>query len=207
MTVAATLPLAFVMIAGPQILSSFFFATSERWKSVSATYVCGAAISLLVVVSIAYLVGKGITSGGSDGGDSKSDTLDYVIVGLLVVAMAYVFHGRKHSEPPKWMGKLQTATPRFGFILGFLLLGFFPSDLITSIVIGTHLANHGDPWWHALPFVLLTLVLLALPALLVLALGQRAQTFLPKVRDWMDTNSWIVSEVVLVFFIFIVLGG
>ena len=63
------------------------------------------------------------------------------------------------------------------------------------------------PGWHALPFVLLTLVLLALPALLVLALGQRAQTFLPKVRDWMDTNSWIVSEVVLVFFIFIVLGG
>ena len=207
MTVAATLPLAFVMIAGPQIISSFFFATSERWKSVSATYVCGAAISLLVVVTIAYLVGKGITSGGSDGGDSKSDTLDYVIVGLLVVAMAYVFHGRKQSEPPKWMGKLQTATPRFGFILGFLLLGFFPSDLITSIVIGTHLANHGDPWWHVLPFVLLTLVLLALPALMVLALGQRAQTFLPKVRDWMDTNSWIVSEVVLVFFIVIVLGG
>ena len=109
------------------------------------------------MVSIAYFVGKGITSGGSDGGDSKSDTLDYVIVGLLLVAIAYVFHGRKQSEPPKWMGKLQTATPRFGFILGFLLLGFFPSDLISSIVIGTHLANHGDPWWHALPFVFLTL--------------------------------------------------
>ena len=41
---------------------------------------------------------------------------------------------------------------------------------------------------------------------MVLALGQRAETLLPKVRDWMDTNSWIVSEVVLVFFIFIVLG-
>ena len=206
MTVAATLPLAFVMIAGPQIISAFFFATSEKWKSVSATYVLGAAVSLLAVVTAAYLVGKGITSGGSDGGDSKSDTLDYVIVGLLLVAMAYVFHGRKRTEPPKWMGKLQTATPRFGFSLGFLLLGFFPSDLLCSIVIGTHLANHGDPWWHALPFVFLTLFLLALPALMVLALGQRAQTFLPKIRDWMDTNSWIVSEVVLVFFIVIVLG-
>ncbi|MET0957588.1 MAG: GAP family protein, partial [Solirubrobacterales bacterium] len=75
------------------------------------------------------------------------------------------------------------------------------------IVIGTHLANHSDPWWHALPFVFLTLFLLGLPALLVLALGQRAETLLPKVRDWMNTNSWIVSEIVLVFFIFIVLGG
>jgi Sap, sulfolipid-1-addressing protein len=82
-----------------------------------------------------------------------------------------------------------------------------PSDLITSIVIGAHLANHGDPWWHVLPFVFLALLLLALPALLVLALGQRAQRLLPKVRDWMDTNSWIVSEIVLVFFIIMVLSG
>ena len=206
MNVAATLPLAFVMIAGPQIISAFFFATSERWRAVSAAYVLGAAVSVLAVVTIAYFVAKGITSGGSDGGDSKSDTLDYVIVGLLVLLIVYVFLRRKRSEPPKWMGKLQTATPRFGFTLGFLLLGVFPSDLICSIVIGTHLANHSDPWWHALPFVFLTLFLLALPALLVLALGQRAQTMLPKVRDWMDTNSWIVSEIVLVFFIVIVLG-
>ena len=83
----------------------------------------------------------------------------------------------------------------------------FPSDLISSVVIGTHLANHGDPWWHALPFVLLTLFLLALPALMVLTLGRRAEASMPKIRDWMNTNSWIVSEVVLVFFIVIVLSG
>ena len=188
MTVAATLPLAFVMIAGAQIISSFFFATSEKWKSVSATYVLGAAVSILAIVTVAYFAAKGITSGGSDGGDSKSDTLDYVIVGLLLVAMAYVFHGRKQTEPPKWMGKLETATARFGFTLGFLLLGFFPSDLICSIVIGTHLANHGDPWWHALPFVFLTLLLLGLPALMVVTLGQRAKTLLPKIRDWMNNE-------------------
>ena len=41
---------------------------------------------------------------------------------------------------------------------------------------------------------------------MVSALGQRAETLLPKIRDWMDNNSWIVSEIVLVFFIFIVLG-
>jgi hypothetical protein len=56
-------------------------------------------------------------------------------------------------------------------------------------------------------FVFLTLLLLGLPALLVLALGQRAERALPKIRDWMDENSWIVSEIVLVFFIVIVLSG
>jgi hypothetical protein len=198
--------LAFVMIAGPQIISAFFFATSERWKSDSASYVLGAALSILAVVTIAYFVAKGIKNGQSHEG-SQSQTIDYVIVALLLVAMAYVFHRRKHTEPPKWMGKLQTATARFSFTLGFLLLGVFPSDLVTSIVVGTHLANHGDPWWHALPFVLFTVFLLALPALLVLALGERAERLLPKIRDWMGTNSWIVSEIVLIFFVVIVLAG
>ena len=92
-------------------------------------------------------------------------------------------------------------------LVGLLgILGFFPSDLISSVVVATHLANHGDPWWHALPFVFLTVLLLALPALLVLALGRRAETLLPKVRDWMGANSWIVSEIVLAVFIVIVLA-
>jgi hypothetical protein len=194
------------MVAGPQIISSFFFATSEEWRTDSAAYVLGGAISIFAVVTIAFFVAKGITSGGSPG-ESGSRTLDYVIVALMLVAMVYVFRGRKQSEPPKWMGKLQTATPRFTFILGLLLLGLFPSDLVTSIAVGAHLANHGEPWRHVLPFVLLALLLLALPALAVLALGQRAKTLLPKIRNWMDENSWIVSEVVLVFFIAIVLSG
>ena len=55
-------------------------------------------------------------------------------------------------------------------------------------------------------FVFLTLFLLALPALMVLVLGERAKAVLPKIRDWMNNNSWIISEIVLVFFIVIVLG-
>lgn len=43
------------------------------------------------------------------------------------------------------MGKLETATPRFSFRLGFLLLGVFPSDLFTSIAIGSFLGDHGTP--------------------------------------------------------------
>ena len=206
MSIAATLPLAVVMVAGPQIISAFFFATSEKWKTDSAAYVLGAAVSITAVVTVAYLVGKGASGGGSGSG-SRSHTVDYVIVALLLLVMAYVFHGRKQTDPPKWMGKLQTATPRLTFTLGFLLLGFFPSDVVTSITVGAHLANHGDPWWHALPFVFLTLLLLALPALAVLVLGERAKKVLPKIRNWMDTNSWIVSEIVLAFFIAIVLSG
>lgn len=206
MDIAKVLPLAFVMVAGPQIISAFFFATAESWAKVSAAYVLGAVLSIAGVVSAAYLLAKGAGDGGGED-DSGLNAIDYVVVALLAFAAIRTFRKRGESEPPKWMGRLRAATPKTTFVLGFLLLGFFPSDIVTSISVGSFLGNHGDPWWHALPFVGLTLLLLALPALLVAALGHRARTFLPRARDWMNANSWVVSEVVIVFFIVIVLSG
>jgi cytochrome c biogenesis protein CcdA len=195
MNILTILPMAFVMIAGPQILSAIFLATTENWKGNSTAFLAGAALSVTLFVTIAYWVGRGINAGGGD------DKLDILVLVLLVAAGINVFRTRKTSEPPKWMGKLQDATPKFSFGLGFLLLGVFPTDILTSWAVGSYLSNHGDPWWHLVPFLLLTLLLLALPSLLILLLGQRAQRFLPKAREWMTTNSWIVNEIVIAFFV------
>jgi len=200
------LPLAFVMIAGPQIITAFLFATSPSWKRISSAYVLGAALSIPLLVAAGYL----LTSGAGEGGEASSSSLtptDCVILVLLVFAIVRTFFKRNQSEPPKWMGRLQSATPKSAFVLGFLLLGLFPSDLITSVSVGSFLSHHGDPFLHALPFILFALLLLAAPALLVVAMRERAQAVLPKVRDWMNANSWIVSEVVLVFFVVIILSG
>ena len=103
-------------------------------------------------------------------------------------------------------GKLTTATPRFAFRLGFLLLGVFPTDIVTAVSVGSYLAARGRPLTDALGFLTLTLALLALPALTVVLFGARAEAFLPKAREWMQTNSWIVNEVVLLFFVAIVVS-
>ena len=55
-----------------------------------------------------------------------------------------------------------------------------------------------------MPFILFTLLLLALPSLVVLLLGKKAEAFLPKLRDWMNANSWLVSEIMLVLFVVLV---
>jgi hypothetical protein len=49
----------------------------------------------------------------------------------------------------------------------------------------------------------LTLLFLALPTIRPLLFGQRAQAFLSKARDWMNTNLLIVSEIVIALFIVI----
>lgn len=102
--------------------------------------------------------------------------------------------------------RLQTATPGFAFKLGLLLLGVFPTDILTSVAVGTYLSAHDDSWWQGLPFVALTVLLLAIPALVLLVFGDRAQAALPKAREWMTTNSWIVNEIVLVFFVALVVS-
>jgi hypothetical protein len=201
-TILQTLPLAFVMIAGPQILSAIFFATTERWRLITAAYVLGAALSISIVVTAAFLLSTGASNAGVE-----DDTIYYVVLALLLYAMVHAYRTRKTAEPPKWMGKLQTASPRFGFVLGFLLLGVFPSDLITSVAVGSHLSVQDEPWWHYLPFLALTLLLLALPSLMVLIMGKRGEAFLPKAREWMSTNSWIVNELVLLLFVGIVISS
>jgi Sap, sulfolipid-1-addressing protein len=190
------LPLAVVMVAGPQILSAVFLATSENWARTSAAFVLGASLSITLFVTAAYY----LLDGASDEGASK-DALYVIVLVLLVAAAIRTFLRRKTAKPPKWMSTLQTASTRFSFRLGFLLLGVFPTDIVTSVAVGSYLAAQGDPWREALPFIGLTLLLLAIPALTVLAFGERAEAFLPKARDWMNTHSWLVNEVVLAFFI------
>jgi hypothetical protein len=207
MSFGQILPLAFVMIAGPQIISSFFLATSENWGKNSLAYVAGAAVSVTTVVTIAYFVAKGAKSAASKHSSTGGHVIDWTVLVLVLVLIVRVYLTRKTSEPPKWMARLQTATPRFAFVLGMALLGVFPTDILTSITAGLHVARHDDPWWQCLPFVGLTLLFLALPSLTILVLGKRAKTILPRVRDWMNDQSWVVSEIVLVFFLAITINS
>jgi hypothetical protein len=179
------------MIAGPQILTAVFLATSDRWRSDSAAFLLGAALSITIVVTAAYLVAT-----GADHAGASHRSLDIAVLVLLVAAMIHAYLKRAQTKPPKWMSKLASATPRQSFTLGFLLLGVFPTDILTSVAIGTYLRAHHDPLWHCLGFIGLTLLLLALPALLLVALGQRATELLPKIRDWMSTDAWVVNEIV-----------
>jgi hypothetical protein len=196
------LPLAIVMVAGPQIISAIFLATSESWQKNSAAFLSGVLLAVTFFVTVAYVVVRLLFDAAGESNETTTrQWLDGAILLLLVVAGIHKYVTRKTSKPPKWMGKLEEATPKMSFRLGVLLLGLFPTDIITNVVVGASLARDDDPWWYCLPFVFLTLLFAALPVLFVLLLGKRAAVILPKVRDWMNTNAWIVSEVVIVFFV------
>lgn len=202
MSSVTLLPLAVVMIAGPLILAAVFLATSDQWKRNSAAFLLGAAISITLVVTAAYFLGRGAKSAGA-----SHRPLYITVLVLVLAAMVNTYLKRKQTEPPKWMGRLARADARLALALGFVLLGVFPSDLLTSASVGSYLDAHSNSWWHATPFVALTLFLLGVPALILFAFGSRAETLLPTARGWMTTNAWIVNEIVLTFFAVIAIHG
>ena len=73
-------------------------------------------------------------AGAAAGGTHHSSVrngIDIAVVVLLVILAAVVLPRRGRSDPPSWMGKLQNASAPLSFTLGFLLLGVFPSDVLT----------------------------------------------------------------------------
>ena len=201
------LPLAFVMNAGPQIVSAIFLATSQDARRNSVAFLLGVAIAATAGTTLAFLAIEAFGSDDPSAQNSTNSLIDYVIIALLLFLVVRVYLRRNATEPPAWMGKLQSASPGFSFRLGLLLYSLMPTDIITMLTVGSHLALRNAPLWQAAPFIGTTVLLAALRLVILLLLGERAKVVLPKMRDWMTTNSWIVNEVVILFFLAISISG
>lgn len=203
MTFLTLLPMAVVMVAGTQLVAAVFFASSDRPRAASLGYLAGAAIVVGGGTTLSWLaVHLFKISFGGGGRGAVERWLDWFVLVLLAVLAVVVFL-RRHSGPPGWMGRLQHAGPGYALKVGLLLFLAMPADDLTMVTVGASAARHDLPWWHLLPFVLLTLALLALPLLALLLLGHRAAAVLPRIRDWADSHSWLVSEAVIAFFVLI----
>ncbi|GGM01485.1 MULTISPECIES: GAP family protein [Micromonospora] len=198
------LPMAVVMVAGTQLVAAVFLASGDRPRPASLGYLAGAALAVTTGVTVSWLVFRLVKGSVDDdgGGHRRIETvIDWVVLALLVVLAVIVFVRRHSSGPPRWMGKLQQAGPGYAFRLGLLLILLMPSDDITMVTVGASAARHDLPWWHLLPFILLTLLLLAIPLLTLVLAGRHAAAELPRIRDWANRQSWLVSEIVIAFFI------
>jgi hypothetical protein len=205
----AIIPLAITMNAGPQIMSALIFITASKPLKLSAAFLAGVVIAVTVGVTITYTLatalGNSISLGDSSDSSSLGNIIQYGLVGLLVILSIRSYLGRETSEPPRWLGALQNAKPTTAFTTGLLLLSVFPSDFVILVTVGVNLAQSGSNLLAAVPFVAATILIAALPVLSYLLFRHRAQRAMPKVRDWMNTNSWLVNIIVYVVFIVLIL--
>ena len=205
----AIIPLAITMNAGPQIMSAIIFVTAPKALRLSAYFLAGVVIAVTVGVTVSYtlatVLGNSISLGDPSSSGSLGNIIQYLLVGLLVFLSIKSYVNRETSEPPRWLGAMQNATPRTAFLAGLLLLSVFPSDFVILMTGGLNLAQNNASLLGAVPFVVATILIAALPVLSYLLFHRRAVRAMPKVRDWMNANSWLVNIIVYVIFILLIL--
>jgi uncharacterized protein involved in cysteine biosynthesis len=76
-----------------------------------------------------------------------------------------------------------------------------PSDIIIMMTVGVNLAHNDAGLAAAVPFIAATALVAALPVLAYLLFRRHAQRLMPRVRDWMNANSWLVNIIAYVVFI------
>lgn len=196
------LPLALIMVMGPQILTAIFLVTSHDPTKNSAAMLVGVIIagSLSLLIWFGLYEVLGINPGSSS--DSSPSAADWVVAGLLALAGIHAFLGRHTASVPKWMSTLQEADPRRAFTLGFLLILLMPTDIVAVISTVHWLHVNDDGVVHGWPLLAATTVLMALPILAYLLLGRRARQAMPGIRDWLTSNAWLVNIIVIVYFIY-----
>jgi hypothetical protein len=206
----SVIPLAITMNAGPQIMSAIIFITASKPLKLSAYFLAGVVIAVTAGVTITYTLattlGNSISLGDPSNSGSLGNIIQYLLVGLLVFLSIKNYVGRETIEPPGWLGALQNANPRTAFMTGLLLLSVFPSDLVILVTVGVNLAQQNASLLGAVPFIVATILIAALPVLSYLLFRRRAQQIMPKVRDWMNTHSWLVNIIVYVVFIVLILA-
>ena len=206
----AVIPLAITMNAGPQIMSAIIFVTANKPLKLSAYFLGGVVIAVTVGVTITYtlasVLGNSVSLGDSSDSGSLGNIIQYLLVGLLIFLSIKSYVGRETSEPPRWLGAMQNAKPKTAFMAGLLLLSVFPSDFVVLMTVGVNLAQNDASLLAAVPFMAATILIAALPALSYLLFRNRAKRAMPKVRDWMNTKSWLVNIIVYVIFIVLILA-
>jgi Sap, sulfolipid-1-addressing protein len=205
------LPLAFTMMAGPQIISSIIFVTRESGAvKVSLAYVSAvfiaACLGILICIGLADLLGNTIDLTDDGEGSTAAKAIQIALIGLLMARALMIYIKRADSEPPKWLGALQTATARRAFEIGALLILLFPGDIVVMLTTGIHLVSEGHSWFDALPLILMTTLIAASPLIFFLIFRQRAERIMPAVRDWMNSHSWVINIVVCLVFVALILS-
>jgi hypothetical protein len=206
----AVIPLAITMNAGPQIMSAIIFVTANKPLKLSAYFMAGVVIAvsagLTITYTLASVLGNSVSLGDSSDSGSLGNIIQYLFVGLLIFLSIKSYVNRETSEPPRWLGAMQNANPKTAFIAGLLLLSVFPSDFVILVTVGVNLAQNDASLLAAVPFMAATVFIAALPALSYLLFRHRAKRVMPKVRDWMNKNSWLVNIIVYVIFIVLILA-
>ncbi|WP_113698617.1 GAP family protein [Nonomuraea lactucae] len=204
------LPLAITMMVGPQIVSAIILVTTERAVRVSLAFLAGVGVATTVGVAITRtifgLLGAQVSLRSHADSGTVGQIIQLGLVALLILAALKNYVRRETIEPPAWLTALMGATPWKAFTTGTLVILLMPSDIIVMLTVGAKLEQAEEGLIAAVPFILTTLLIAALPLLALLVFHRRAVRAMPKVREWANTHGWVINIATCLVFVALILS-
>jgi threonine/homoserine/homoserine lactone efflux protein len=196
-------PLVVGILASPfPVIPVILLLLTPRASANAGAFLAGWAVGVLA--GTAVFVGLANVIEGFEETPTWVSWARVLLGGALVIVGVRQFLGRHESkEAPGWMRALDEANPASALRLGALLSGANPKILLLCAAAGLTIAaadlTSTATVVTVLVFALVGSLSVALPLVIHLVLGERAQAPLLRAKEWLTAhNATIMAVVVLV---------
>jgi hypothetical protein len=197
-----------VAISPVPIIAVILMLFSARAKVNGPMFLLGWVVALSVV-SFAVYFASDASDPSTDSGASDAISWGKVVLGTLFLMLALrSWRNRpapgEQQDMPKWMDGIDGLAPGKALVLGLLLAGVNPKNLILTVGASTSLAQLGletaDATVSLIVFVVVGSLTIALPVVYYLVGGDRAHATLDNLKAWLTVhNDAVMSILFLVF--------
>jgi drug/metabolite transporter (DMT)-like permease len=198
-----------VAISPVPIIAVILMLFSQRARINGPLFMAGWIVALALVSGLAYFAA---VAGDASTSTSTADAISWgkILFGVLFLLMA-VRTWRKRPAPgaeapmPKYLAGIDDLKPGKALVLGLLLAGLNPKNLMLSLAAGVGLAglglSTGEAVGSLVVFVAVGSLTIAGPVVYYLVGGEKAKTALNELKGWLAAHNDAVMAV-----LFLVLG-
>jgi len=212
-TLSETLPFAIgVAASAVAVIALVLILQGSRALSSGLSFTLGWVLGVGVVCAVGVAFGLAV----SDDPARWTQWLRTLLGALLLVAAVRKWRQRVPSgqepTPPKWMSGLQDSAPGKAAVLGFLLGGINPKNLMLTLgaaaTLGASGLSSSELWITGIAYVVVASVTVLVPMGIYVLMRSKADELLANLGEWMKSNSDAITIVVLVIFgVKLLLGG
>ena len=212
-TLSETLPFAIgVAASAVAVIALVLILQGSRALSSGLSFTLGWVLGVGVVCAVGVAFGLAV----SDDPARWTQWLRALLGALLLVAAVRKWRQRVPSgqepTPPKWMSGLQDSAPGKAAVLGFLLGGINPKNLMLTLgaaaTLGASGLSSSELWITGIAYVVVASVTVLVPMGIYILMRSKADELLANLGEWMKSNSDAITIVVLVIFgVKLLLGG
>jgi threonine/homoserine/homoserine lactone efflux protein len=199
-----------VMLSPLPIVGVILMLLSNKAKVNGPMFLLGWLAGLAIVVGgvVAFVNPDKLNK--SSGEPSTLNGILHLALGVLLLLLAVKqLKGRpkkgEDPEMPKWMAKMQDASPFFAFGMGAFLSGLNPKNLIFDIAAAAAIVagdlSSSQQIVAVVVFMVLASLTIGIPVLWYLVAGESAKAKLDTLRGYLVQYNWVIMCV-----LFLILG-